>query len=983
MSLIKQYYRIYSKYDAAAIANSPLGRLMLLGWSLSGKVLWKLGRLERKPWFTRSSMHSVRHIMAEAKRRHEDPFILPPEVQSLRELRVGCITDDFTLLAFSPECEMCPVTSADWKQALEEFKPHLLLVESAWMGKEESWKWKVSVLSPELVELVVWCKRNGVPTVFWNKEDPKHYQTFIRAAEFFDVVFTTDADCISDYRGRLDTERVHLLPFAAQPTMHNPIETYDRKDSFCFAGSYYTQQMDRNITFSRFVTAISSIGELEIFDRYLNTQDVRMSFPDRYKQFIVGTLPPEEMDRAYKGYTYGINMNTIKGSQTMFARRVFELLASNTICVGNYSRGLRNFLGDLTVCTDDVEWFKRKILSLQLDRQDRDKYRLAGLRTVMLDHTYRHRLAHIVRCTFDRALDLGAPKVTVVATPRDQGELEAVLESYRSQRYEPKSLLLMVESTLEVPPVKNSMVIRPGEASQDLDLGHVAYFCAEDSYGPNYLVDLALGAWWSGAQAVGKSSYFSGRQAEERGAGQEYHFVPYLEWRAALVDVISSGLTLRDVLASIQVGIVDMPVCLSLDRFNYCRDHQGVCYSGEDLPIVDQGIPFDDMVHQLEGSEREGDMILGKSDMLYLCGSYPVANRAPAFNFLHVRPELARRHGAMIDVVRLNRQGERGYYALRDVDVAHLPARTIKDVLASGAYHHLQVHLLNDELWRAVLPHIGTHRTEVFVYGPEIVVPKVPDHYVHFRRERRTLEHHAREMTAMWQEVFASGVKLVFPSEHLAKDVMEQMGVTLEEGRYRISPVPVDPTIYKAPPSHPSRRNKVLCVRPYAGTMVDLQLLVATVEALAASPDFRQLTITLAGGWSRYEEVLAPLRRFENVRILDQDLSFEGKADLFAKHGVFLAPYGADPHGTVLAEAMACAMVPVVTDIGAVREVADDRSARIVAPNAADLARAVLELAASPQQFNEMAENARLRSLTVRGAQWYNDELDRAHYGPS
>jgi glycosyltransferase involved in cell wall biosynthesis len=165
--------------------------------------------------------------------------------------------------------------------------------------------------------------------------------------------------------------------------------------------------------------------------------------------------------------------------------------------------------------------------------------------------------------------------------------------------------------------------------------------------------------------------------------------------------------------------------------------------------------------------------------------------------------------------------------------------------------------------------------------------------------------------------------------------------------------------------------------------MVELKLLAATVEALAASPEFKQLSITIAGGWSRYEELLAPLRRFENVKVLDQDPAFEGKADLFAKHGVFLAPYGADPHGTALAEAMACALVPVVTDVGAVREVADERSARIVAPSADELARAVLELAASPQSFSEMAENARLRSLTVRGAQWYNDELDRAHYGPS
>ncbi|MEA1938227.1 MAG: hypothetical protein U9N14_03950, partial [Pseudomonadota bacterium] len=54
-----------------------------------------------------------------------------------------------------------------------------------------------------------------------------------------DFVFTTEIDKIKNYKIILGHERVHLLPFACQTQMHNPIETFARKDGFCFAGAYY------------------------------------------------------------------------------------------------------------------------------------------------------------------------------------------------------------------------------------------------------------------------------------------------------------------------------------------------------------------------------------------------------------------------------------------------------------------------------------------------------------------------------------------------------------------------------------------------------------------------------------------------------------------------------------------------------------------------------------------------------------------------
>lgn len=189
--LARAYYRIYARFDAAAIANSLPGRGLLWSIGTTGSAFYTIRGVKQRPWFVRSSMFSVRKQLPEAKRRHEASFPMPQDVQDLRDLRVACVADPFTIQAYTPECHLCPLGAADWKERIETFRPHLLFVESAWNGPDDSWKWKVSIVSPELIELVHWCKQHGIPTVFWNKEDPKHFETFIRTAEFFDVIFTT------------------------------------------------------------------------------------------------------------------------------------------------------------------------------------------------------------------------------------------------------------------------------------------------------------------------------------------------------------------------------------------------------------------------------------------------------------------------------------------------------------------------------------------------------------------------------------------------------------------------------------------------------------------------------------------------------------------------------------------------------------------------------------------------------------------------
>jgi glycosyltransferase involved in cell wall biosynthesis len=560
--------------------------------------------------------------------------------------------------------------------------------------------------------------------------------------------------------------------------------------------------------------------------------------------------------------------------------------------------------------------------------------------------------------------------IMVVSDLRDEKDIDRVLESFRSQTYDRRSLLLVVNDGLDLPTVHGVRIVHRSEVDGvELDEGatHLAYFSPNDFYGPNYLMDLALGASWSGAQAVGKACFFQGDKAEELHPDKEYRFVTRLDCRCSLIETGIGARNLSKTLDLFHQGWVEAPLCLSLDRFNYCRDHVGTSYSALDLEVVDQGMEFSVMATHANKGLDGGETFFSKSDVLYLCGTYPQANRAPAFNYLHSRPGLYKDNGALLDVVRLNRSGDTNYYGLRDVDVAHVPFPTVDSILGSGDHHHLQVHMLNEDLWRCIRPHMDLMRTKVWIYGPEIVLPDLPERSDHYRRERKQVERHAKLVVDMWQGVFSSSLDLVFASQSLARAAMVQVGLELDESRYRVSYLPVDTSIYRPVLRGPRARCNVLCVRPYAGTMVDLQLLVETIMVLSSRTEFKEMHFTVSGDWTRYGDILAPLRRFDNVQILDGDPIFERRAEMFANNAIMLAPYTADPHGAALAEAMACGMVPVVTDVGSVRELVDETSAMVTGKDASSMAEAVLILVNDPQRSLQMSENAVKRVVSQRG----------------
>lgn len=503
----------------------------------------------------------------------DEPVIFETECNSLKKLKVAAIMDEFTLGNFRSECDLLEVTADNWKAQLAEFKPDLFFLESAWSGKDNSWYRKIANGSKEIYDLTDYCHEKDIPVIFWNKEDPVYTDTFMAAASCADFVFTTDFDCIEKYKRTLQHKNVYLLHFSAQPLVHNPLEIHDRKDKFCFAGAYYHRYKDRSRVFDEFTDIFEKGKGLEIFDRNLGNARPEHAFPQRYNKMIVGTLSPDDIHIAYKGYNYGINMNSVSQSQTMFARRVYELLASNTVSVGNYSRGVKNLFGDLTVATDSAVTMQKHLEKYCSTDEDYRKYRLLGLRSVLKEHLCEDRLGFVAKCVFGKDMREKLPLITVVASVADENEKARVTKAFEKQSYENKKLVFVnCEDYIE-------------------EDGFVAAFSADDYYGENYLLDLALSVRYSSADGFGKNHYYSKNENGIELNGTEGTYKPCNNLFSTRCIVKASSVEDIKAFAS---GTEIEGEFICVDEFNYCRNcADDKCANADDIFVADKGISLE------------------------------------------------------------------------------------------------------------------------------------------------------------------------------------------------------------------------------------------------------------------------------------------------------------------------------------------------------------------------------------------------------
>lgn len=263
-----------------------------------------------------------------------------------KEPRIALISDELTSLALDESSiKVFQTKDRNWFQLFKIFKPDFILVESAWRGHKDRWRYKIANYpdypernNVELRQLLELADRYNIPALFWNKEDGAHFNRFIDSASLFKYVLTVDSNCVERYQAILgDKVKVGVLPFAVQPKFHYPATSPPRYRKSLFIGSYSKHIHNARQRWQDMAFSAASPYGLDIIDRNSDRNPDVYRYPDLPNTTVFPNVRYNKTGDVYRQYSHCINVNTVTDSPSMFSRRLIEIMACGRLAVSNPS----------------------------------------------------------------------------------------------------------------------------------------------------------------------------------------------------------------------------------------------------------------------------------------------------------------------------------------------------------------------------------------------------------------------------------------------------------------------------------------------------------------------------------------------------------------------------------------------------------------------------------------------------------------------
>jgi hypothetical protein len=331
-----------------------------------------------------------------------------------RRVRVALVADTLTQACMQPDVAVLDVTPQNYRRVLTLGCPDVLWIDAAWEGHQGRWKYQVAAYPDHpqrsnavLAEVVAFARSQGIPTVFWNKEDGVHFERFIDSAALCDHIFTVDETAVPRYQARLGAGcSVHTLMFGVQPALHRLSRVpgwrwlHLRRRRACFLGSYHQQRHPARRAWldALFHAAGSSLG-LTWFDRNSARQHAHYRYlcPAPLDITVRPAIHPRYTAHVYQQYVASLNVNTVVNSPSMCSRRLLEILASGGLAITTPAASVERWFAPfchVVYSADEAQDLLAR-LGKEGPRAEDIHRAMAGAETVARHHTWAQRLARV------------------------------------------------------------------------------------------------------------------------------------------------------------------------------------------------------------------------------------------------------------------------------------------------------------------------------------------------------------------------------------------------------------------------------------------------------------------------------------------------------------------------------------------------------------------------------------------------------------
>jgi glycosyltransferase involved in cell wall biosynthesis len=460
------------------------------------------------------------------------------------KINIGIIADEFLYNSFDGTANLTYITRENYQEYGDKLDVFLLV--STWKGLNMEWKGlgnpNIRKHRQDLFKIIDFYRGKGIKIVFYSKEDPVNYDVFKELPTKCDYIFTTASEKVEDYKKYCKNDKVEVLSFGINPLYHNPIgmKKFPKRKEVLFAGSWYNKYPHRHVdTRMLFDGVIASSHDLKIIDRNFDLKLAQYFFPKDYAKYTSPAVEHAYLQKLHKLYDWGINLNTVKDSSTMFANRVYELQALGNILISNYSKSVNDIFPNVFMVHDKNE--VKEIINGFTD-EEVYKHQVCGIRRVMSRETTHHRLEQLLTA-IGNPYEQVKRRVAVVVKQYNK-EIRTMFEA---QTYHDKELVLENELTEAV------------KSQYDM----ITFFDEENEYGAFYLEDMINAFKYTDSDYITKDAFYTGDTLVE-GIEHDYISVMKDKYRTVFWSGSFSVNSLKEM-----KGVLDLPNGYSIDHFEF------------------------------------------------------------------------------------------------------------------------------------------------------------------------------------------------------------------------------------------------------------------------------------------------------------------------------------------------------------------------------------------------------------------------------
>lgn len=319
--------------------------------------------------------------------------------------RVAMIADTFLYETYEGTARITYLTPENFREVARE--SDILIITSTWRGRYEDWHGTSTAAGLVRTEVIPAFRQQGVPVIFYSKEDPPNYVRFRPLAQEADVVFTSAREKIADYqRDCPRAQAVRSLTFGINPAIHNPVGSRRRRHTeVLFAGSWLSHKYPKRQASARslFQGVLDAGRDLLILDRNSELGDPKYFYPREYIDHAGPGLDHKDLMKVQRTVDVHLNLNSVTSSGTMYANRVVELQATGAFVLSNYSLAVNDLYPEVQLVDRAAE------VPLVLEHMTGDRlYRAQtdGLRRVWEHDTAWQRMAEML-------VSVGAPTASL------------------------------------------------------------------------------------------------------------------------------------------------------------------------------------------------------------------------------------------------------------------------------------------------------------------------------------------------------------------------------------------------------------------------------------------------------------------------------------------------------------------------------------------------------------------------------------------